>query len=208
LAVQEWTTYQLAQQMERSLSHFWPRAQSRIYEEPKRLAALGLATAERVAHGRRESTRYRITPKGRRSLARWLDRPGAGPVVEFEALLKVFFSDQSSRAAAAANVEAIRSWAQSEAERNVGFARLYTESGGPFPDRLAQITLIGKFLTDFADMVEAWAQWAQSEIARWPDSAVSSPPAWDVLEQIAERSTRIASGSASESPSLPLRRST
>lgn len=90
LAIRPWTTYELAQQMDRSLKHFWPRAQSRIYEEPKRLAALGLVKATADAVGRRPRTVYSITAKGRRALAAWLTEPGEGPVVEFEALLKVF----------------------------------------------------------------------------------------------------------------------
>ena len=67
LGIQPWTTYELAQQMERSLKHFWPRAQSRIYEEPKRLATLGLAKASREHVGRRPRTTYTITAKGRRA---------------------------------------------------------------------------------------------------------------------------------------------
>ena len=41
LALQSWTTYQLAKQMERSLGWIWPRAVSRLYEEPKKLVAAG-----------------------------------------------------------------------------------------------------------------------------------------------------------------------
>ena len=39
LALRPWTTYQLAKQMERSLGWIWPRAVSRLYEEPKKLVA-------------------------------------------------------------------------------------------------------------------------------------------------------------------------
>ena len=35
LAVKPWTTYELAQQMRRALGQFWPRAESKLYEEPK-----------------------------------------------------------------------------------------------------------------------------------------------------------------------------
>jgi len=45
LAVQPWSTYELTRQMDRSLGRMWPRAQSKLYEEPKKLVALGLATA-------------------------------------------------------------------------------------------------------------------------------------------------------------------
>jgi len=79
LAVQPFTTYELARQMERSLRDVWPRAESVIYEEPKRLAARGYATATVQRAGGRRSTRYSITAKGRRALRGWLDQPGRGP---------------------------------------------------------------------------------------------------------------------------------
>ena len=43
LAVRPWSTYELTRQMDRSLGRFWPRAESKLYEEPKKLAAQGLA---------------------------------------------------------------------------------------------------------------------------------------------------------------------
>jgi len=78
LALQPWTTYQLARQMERSLGWIWPRAVSRLYEEPKKLVVAGLATSRPGATGRRPSTVYTITPAGRRALTEWLSEPGAG----------------------------------------------------------------------------------------------------------------------------------
>ena len=35
LSLRPWTTYELAQQMQRALGQFWPRAESKLYEEPK-----------------------------------------------------------------------------------------------------------------------------------------------------------------------------
>ena len=50
LAVRSWTTYELAQQMDRSVGSMWPRAASVVYEEPKRLVKRGLATIEVGRH--------------------------------------------------------------------------------------------------------------------------------------------------------------
>ena len=41
LAVQPWTTYELAKQVDRTMNRFWPRAKSKLYEEPKKLVAHG-----------------------------------------------------------------------------------------------------------------------------------------------------------------------
>src|SRR5262245_6344014 len=98
LAFRPWGTYELAQQMDRTLSRFWPRARSKLYEEPKKLVARGLATAADDAVGRRNRTVYTITAKGRRALAGWLAEPGEGPVLEFEQLMKVFFGDHGTTA--------------------------------------------------------------------------------------------------------------
>ena len=51
LAVKPWTTYELAQQMRRALGQFWPRAESKLYEEPKKLVAHGLARATQADDG-------------------------------------------------------------------------------------------------------------------------------------------------------------
>ncbi len=42
LSLRPWTTYELAQQMQRALGQFWPRAESKLYEEPKKLVEHGL----------------------------------------------------------------------------------------------------------------------------------------------------------------------
>src|SRR5207248_1039788 len=108
LAVRPWTTPELVQQVDRSLRRLWPRAQSKLYEEPKKLVAHGYATASDDSVGRRPRTRYTITPKGRRALAAWLREPGNGPILEFEQLLKISFADSGTKADILANLEATR----------------------------------------------------------------------------------------------------
>src|SRR5439155_24309492 len=110
LAVKPWTTHELVQQVDRSLRRLWPRAQSKLYEEPKKLVAYGFAKATDDSFGRRRRTRYTITAKGRRALAAWLQQPGDGPVLEFEQLLKISFADSGSKADIVTNLEATRRW--------------------------------------------------------------------------------------------------
>ena len=45
LRLRSWTTYELAKQVQRGLGWFWPRAERKLYEEPKRLVDAGFATA-------------------------------------------------------------------------------------------------------------------------------------------------------------------
>ena len=187
LGIQPWTTYELAQQMERSLKNFWPRAQSRIYEEPKRLAALGLARASRDHVGRRPRTTYTITAKGRRVLRQWLAEPGGGPILEMEALLKVFYGEQATKRDVLTNIQAIAGWAERQNQENVAFARLYRDEPGPFPERRAVIALTGKFMVDFTDMLAGWADWAAGTVAGWPEDITGAEPDRNVLESVASR---------------------
>jgi PadR family transcriptional regulator AphA len=122
LALRDWSTYELAQQMKRSTRHFWPRAQSKIYEEPKKLVAHGLATATREYAGRRPRTIYAITAKGRRALRAWLDEPTQLPLVEFDAAVKVQFAEQGTKAQLLATLRSVREQAERTREEHVALA--------------------------------------------------------------------------------------
>ena len=69
LAIQPWTSYELTQQMGRSLGRIWPRTVSKLYEEPKKLVEHGLARSSSEQNGQRTRTTYTITARGRRVLA-------------------------------------------------------------------------------------------------------------------------------------------
>src|SRR5919107_1060658 len=87
LSVRSWTTYELAKQVQRSLGWFWPRAERKLYDEPKRLVASGLAECEREMTGARPRTVYAVTRRGRNALRRWLDESPAPPTLEFEGMV-------------------------------------------------------------------------------------------------------------------------
>jgi PadR family transcriptional regulator, regulatory protein AphA len=169
LAVKPWTTHELVQQVDRSLRRIWPRAQSKLYEEPKKLVAYGFARATDDSVGRRRRTRYTITAKGRRALAAWLEKPGDGPILEFEQLLKISFADSGSKADIVANLEATRAWVLEQNEENLATARAYLEGRSAFPQRAALNQLGGRFLTDFYVMVARWVAWASVTVDGWPD---------------------------------------
>src|SRR5919106_1258551 len=96
LALRSWTTYELAKQVQRSIGWFWPRAERKLYDEPKRLVATGLAKGTPEMTGARPRTVYAITARGRRAVQHWLGEPPAPPSLEFEGLVKVFFADSGS----------------------------------------------------------------------------------------------------------------
>ncbi len=187
LAVKPWTTYELAQQMGRAMSHFWPRARSKLYEEPKKLVAHGLARASAEQVGRRPRTLYTITPKGRRALAAWATTESAPPVLESEALLKVFFAEFGSKQDLLATIQGLRPWLRQRAALGVHINNAYLRGQGPFPERLPWLVLAGKFLDDFDIMVENWTEWAAGVVEQWPDDVRSAEPDWATLEGMARR---------------------
>ncbi len=169
LALQPWTTYQLARQMERSLGFIWPRAISRLYEEPKKLVASGLAVSRPASTGRRRSTVYTITPAGRQALAAWLAEPGAGPVLECEALVKVAYADQGTRDGLLANLAALIDDATATLHFGEMIAASSLEGGGPFPDRLPFSGLMWRFLWEYHVTMLRWARWARDQVQAWPE---------------------------------------
>lgn len=187
LAVRPWTTYELARQMERALGDFWPRARSKIYEEPKKLVAHGLARAAPEKVGNRPRTVYTITPQGRRALAAWIPTPGSGPVLEFEQLIKVFFAEFGSKDDLLATIGRAREWTEAEAAAGVAICREYLEGQGPFPERLPWLILAGRFLDEFVHAVGRWADWAERVVAEWPEDLRSAQPDWAALKDMAER---------------------
>jgi DNA-binding PadR family transcriptional regulator len=174
LALRDWSTYELAQQMKRSTRFFWPRAQSKIYEEPKKLVAHGLATATREYTGRRARTIYSITPKGRKALRRWLDEPTQLPIVEFDAAVKVQFAEQGTKAQLLTTLRSVREQAERAREEHVALAADLATTGGPFPDRLHVNELVTKFIWEQTETVIRWVDWAEDQVAGWPDG-ISRP---------------------------------
>jgi DNA-binding PadR family transcriptional regulator len=169
LSIKPWSNYELTQQMDRSLGRFWPRAVSKLYEEPKKLVSHGLARASTQRNGQRTRTVYTITLKGRRALAAWLQQPGDGPVLEFEQLLKVFFAENGTKDDALGALRAAQQWAQARCAESLAVGERYAEGGGPFPERLPELQLTGRFLTDFYLLVLGWARWATTIVETWPD---------------------------------------
>jgi DNA-binding PadR family transcriptional regulator len=190
LAIRPWSTYELAKHLDRSLRPLWPRARSHLFKEPKKLVDHGLAETFEERVGRRPRTVYTITDKGRQALRKWLTQPGEGPSLEFEQMLKVFFADQASKADALRAVANIRSWAEERNAENVNVARAYVAGDGPFQERAQVLTVVGRFLTEFADMVSDWADWADKAIRAWPEDVRRAEPDWEWMEKVAARSPR------------------
>ena len=177
LSVRPWTTYELAKQVQRSLGWFWPRAERKLYDEPKRLEAEGLARSAREMTGNRPRTVYAVTRKGRTALRRWLGEPPAPPVLEFEGMVKVFFADGGSIEQLRANLLAIAVAAEARlAELHVKVEEL-TRPEVTFAERVHLNALGLRFVLDHERAIAGWARWALGEVEGWPST--TDPGGWD-----------------------------
>lgn len=187
LALRSWSTYELAQQMSRSLGRIWPRAESKIYEEPKKLVEHGLARAKKDRVGSRPRTVYSITPAGRRALSTWMAEPAAGPVLEWEQLVKVVFAENGTRADTLARLAEARAWAVAQNEESLATARAYASGEAEFQERVAINLLGGGFLTEYYRLVAEWADWAAGIVEQWPDDPGQALPDEAALQRVVRR---------------------
>src|SRR5215471_97291 len=127
LAIQPWSMYALAKQMRRDLHYVWPRAESNIYVEPKRLVELGLARAETRTVGRRSRTIYSITAKGRQALKRWLRTESAPSRYESETLLKILYGNYGTKDELLANLQRFAAEAETAKQTEFAFAQEYLQ---------------------------------------------------------------------------------
>ncbi|WCO67168.1 PadR family transcriptional regulator [Iamia majanohamensis] len=178
LALRDWTPYELAQQMTRTLGYVWPRAERRIYDEPKRLVAAGYATAEEGAVGRRRRTTYSITPRGREALRAWLGTTPAPASLEIEGALRVLFADQGDLEQLRGALEAVRDQAR-EARHDLAEMAddQVADDGGAFPERLHVNALAFRLIVEHHDLLGRWAEWALAETEGW-DDATSPAETW------------------------------
>lgn len=170
LALQPWSAYELTRQARRSFHYIHPKSESHLYNEPKRLVAMGWATATTERNGKRSRTVYEITPAGRDALGAWLASPASTPQLEIEALLRTMFCDQTDRATIIATLQqsATDMVASADEGRELVVRSYLTDEGGPFPERRHISALVVAFYAQFAALYDDWCRFAAAEIERWP----------------------------------------
>jgi DNA-binding PadR family transcriptional regulator len=188
LSVRSWTTYELAKQVQRSLKWFWPRAERKLYDEPKALVAQGLATARQEYTGQRPKTVYEITGAGREALRNWLGAPPAPPATEFEGMLKVFFADSGSLEQLEGTLAAIEATAAERVGELLGMAEQAVAGTIPYPQRRHISALALRLQVQQEAAVLEWARWARGQVGQW--RSAGDPGSWDDAAALAELVTR------------------
>ena len=169
LALRPWSAYELAVERVRYFRYFWARAERGIYQELKRLDALGMVTAKKEYRGRRARTVYSITPAGVAALRDWLESPLAPISLEFEALLRVFAAPLGTVDQLKATLEKVRGAVAEMTAFNDAIVQEYLDGSAPFQHEAYVRTLVVDFLTDWMATIERWVDRTVAEVETWKD---------------------------------------
>ena len=192
LAVRARSAYELVGHIKRSnIRLIWPRAASKLYEEPKTLVAHGLATAGVARTGARRRTVYRITPRGRHALRRWLDEPGAALLLEFESMVKVVYGDFGTKEQLLTNIRRIRDGAVERAGASLPLVQELAGVGPRFPERAHVIAVADRFLVDVLQTTLRWSEWAEGVVEQWSGTKQDRAMAAQARKVLAENATAV-----------------
>lgn len=186
----EWTTWELTTQLRRNMRFFWPRSESRILAELKRLDGDGLVRSRTESVGRRPRTVYAITAKGRRHLAAWLDTPPRAASLESEPVLRVLLGTLGTTEQLLAAVDRVEQDAHDILRVGRTVAAEYAAGDAPFQDEVHVRGLVFDYLTTHATGMLDWAQRTRSAIEQWPQLTDDARSALAV-SRISERATTL-----------------
>lgn len=169
LALRPWPTYELARQRVRYFRYVWPRAESAIYREVKRLAAMGLISGRREHTGRRARTVYSITEDGRTVLREWLSTTVSPFAMDFEAMIRVFIAPLGTKEQLVATLEQVRADAQEMLRFGGEVKQEFVEGRNPLQDQAHIRALAVDFFISLLHTVNGWAERTLAEIEGWED---------------------------------------
>lgn len=170
LAIKERTAYELAAEMRHCFEYFWRRDDKRVYDDARRLASAGLASA-RVRHtGRRRQTTFQITPAGRAALGEWLGQPPVPVALDFQALIKVYLARLGTRDQLLATLSQVQADAEFMLAVAANVRDIYLAGCAPFQDEYVHTwAFVYDFLTSYFTLLRDWAQRTGETAGQWAD---------------------------------------
>jgi PadR family transcriptional regulator, regulatory protein AphA len=169
----------------RTLHWFWPRAESVIYAEMKRLAQHDLARST-SAPGRRgrPHTIYSITPKGRRALKAWLGTEPAGFSLHFEALLRVHLAPYGGRDDLLRALESARDEATQLLRQATIIGTEFVEGSHQFQAQVHIRAILFDYLWRFGLTMYLWSDHWIERVELWPSIAPTIDAEREALQLI------------------------
>jgi DNA-binding PadR family transcriptional regulator len=172
LALRDWSAYELTRSVKRTLHWFWPRAESGIYAEVKRLQDEGLADAREepaVDGSARTRIVYRITPKGRRALKTWLASPPDGLALYIEPLLRLHLARFGTKEELLGAIATLKEEASSLLDDGRAVAGEFVAGRHLLQDEAHVRGMLFDALWSIGKAMEQWAIRARAEAETWPD---------------------------------------
>jgi DNA-binding PadR family transcriptional regulator len=161
LAFRNWSAYELIKEMDRNFKYFYPKAESGLYAELKKLEQMGYARSEVKVKGKKGRTVYAITSKGQKVLQEWLETAPEPFRLEFDGLLRVFMARFGSANALKRALESIQREAGKLSELGEQVANEYLRGVAPGQSEILQRAIIFDFLIHYAKLYEDWLKRTQ-----------------------------------------------
>ena len=169
LARESASAYELNSIMQTSMLRvFWPRAESHIYSEPKKLLAHGFVSEERQKANGRQRSVFTISEKGREALAAWLadDGDGARHRNQAEFMLKIILAEGGAPACAAATVERALDTSRMEIEEAAAAIEHILQDPECAALGMPWNGIAANLMVDIQVARYRWGQYARDAIAR------------------------------------------
>ena len=184
VAVRPWSTYELAQQRVRYFRYVWPRAESAIYREAKRLASMGLIEGRKEYTGKRARTVYSISEDGKEALREWLGTPVSPFSMDFEAMLRIFVLPLGTKDDVMGTLKQVRADTQEMLQFAGEVKQEFLDGINVTQDQVYIRALAVDFFISLLNTVEAWAERTLAEIETWDDLMPSEEKNKRGLEKI------------------------
>ena len=168
LAVHPWSTYEVAQQRVRYFRYVWPRAESAIYREVKRLDAMELVAAKRQYVGKRPRTVYSITNRST-DAARVARHPVSPFAMDFEAMIRCSSRHWAPRNEIVATLQQVRDDAQEMLRFGGTVKQEFLDGRAVLQDQVYIRALAVDFFISHLTTVDSWAERTLAEIQGWKD---------------------------------------
>jgi DNA-binding PadR family transcriptional regulator len=169
VAVHPWSTYELARQRVRYFRYVWPRAESAIYREVKRLSAMGLLHGRKEHVGKRARTVYSITEEGRGALREWLATPVSPFAMDFEAMIRLFVAPLGTKNNIVSTLNQVRDDAREMLRFGGQVKQEFLQGIAVTQDQVYIRALAVDFFISLLRTVEAWVDRTLEEIESWDD---------------------------------------
>ena len=146
----------------------WPRAESNLYAEPKKLIAHGYACTHPEPRGKRPRTVYTITPCRQEGCPpTGSGHPPRSRVGKAESMVKFHFATGSTKEQLLANIHEFCQHAVARWQAVAEIFRPNPQGNEPFPNRTHLNVIPGRLLLETARLQAEWADRTIEEIEKW-----------------------------------------